>query len=80
MKRYAFPLFAAVSLAVVSAQPQQKAVTIGVVNNSDMIELKKLSTKFEQKNPGIKLNWVICGGEYSAQRVRDGLSSDSLTS
>jgi hypothetical protein len=43
VKRYAFPLFAAVSLSVASAQAQQKAVTIGVVNNPDMIELKKLS-------------------------------------
>jgi sorbitol/mannitol transport system substrate-binding protein len=42
-------------LAVVQAQ--QKTVTIAVVNNPDMIELKKLSSKFEEKNPDIKLNW-----------------------
>jgi hypothetical protein len=43
MKLYAFPLFAAVGLSAFCAYPQQKAVTIGVVNNPDMIELKKVS-------------------------------------
>jgi hypothetical protein len=30
-------------------------------NNPAMIELKKLSPKFEAANPGIKLNWVVFG-------------------
>jgi sorbitol/mannitol transport system substrate-binding protein len=77
MKRYAFPLFAAVSLSVVCAQAQQKAVTIGVVNNPDMIELKKLSTKFEQKNPDIKLNWVIVEENILRQRVTTDVSQGS---
>src|SRR6266404_4649670 len=77
MKRYAFPLFAAASLSVVSAQAQQKAVTIGVVNNPDMIELKKLSTKFEQKNPDIKLNWVIVEENVLRQRVTTDVSQGS---
>lgn len=59
MKRYAFPLLAAVCLSALSAQAQQKAVTIGVVNNPDMIELKKMSTKFDQKNPTITI-WKMC--------------------
>jgi hypothetical protein len=35
MKRYAFPLSAPVCPPTVSAHAQQKAVTIGVVNNPD---------------------------------------------
>jgi sorbitol/mannitol transport system substrate-binding protein len=77
MKRYAFPLLAAVCLSAVSAQAQQKAVTIGVVNNPDMIELKKLSTKFEQKNPDIKLNWVIVEENILRQRVTTDVSQGS---
>ena len=58
MKRFASPLFA-VLITGVSVLAQQKTVTIATVNNPDMIELKKLSPKFEEKNPDIKLNWVI---------------------
>jgi len=53
VKRHAFPLFAAVSLSLASAQAQQKAVTIDVVNN-----------RYDR----------------TEKVVRDGLSSDSLTS
>ena len=53
MKLLAFP-FLTLLLTAASALAQQKTVTIGVVNNPDMIELKKLSPKFEEKNPDIK--------------------------
>jgi hypothetical protein len=43
--------FLALLLAGVAVQAQQKSVTIAVVNNPDMIRLKKLSNKFEEKNP-----------------------------
>ena len=43
MKRYASPLLAPVCPSTVSAHAQQKAVTIGVVYQPDMIELKKVS-------------------------------------
>jgi sorbitol/mannitol transport system substrate-binding protein len=39
------------------------------VNNEPMIELKKLSSKFEQKNPDIKLNWVIVEENVLRQKV-----------
>src|SRR5258708_35297174 len=69
MKRFALPLLATVCLSALSAHAQQKTVTIGVVNNPDMITLKKLSTKFEEKNPDIKLNWVIAEENILRQRV-----------
>src|SRR5258707_13513058 len=58
MKCLAFPLLA-VLFTGVNVLAQQKTVTIATVNNPDMIRLKKLSPKFEEKNPDIKLNWVI---------------------
>jgi len=76
MKRFAFPLIA-VLLTGASVLAQQKTVTIAAVNNPDMIELKKLSTKFEEKNPDIKLNWVIVEENVLRQRVTTDVSTGS---
>src|SRR5215472_9619636 len=76
MKRFAFPLLA-VLLTGASVLAQQKTVTIAAVNNPDMIELKKLSSKFEEKNPDIKLNWVIAEENILRQRVTTDVSQGS---
>jgi len=76
MKRFVFPLFA-VLFTGVSVLAQQKVVTIATVNNPDMIELKKLSSKFEEKNPDIKLNWVIVEENVARQRITTDVSTGS---
>jgi polyol transport system substrate-binding protein len=76
MKRLAFPLLA-VLFTCVGVLAQQKTVTIATVNNPDMIELKKLSPKFEEKNPDIKLNWVIVEENVLRQRVTTDVSTGS---
>src|ERR1700736_1177136 len=76
MKRFASPLFA-VLITGVSVLAQQKTVTIATVNNPDMIELKKLSTKFEAENPDIKLNWVVVEENILRQRVTTDVSTGS---
>src|SRR6201988_2634571 len=76
MKRLAFPLLAVV-FTCVSVLAQPKTVTIATVNNPDMIELKKLSPKFEEKNPDIKLNWVIVEENVLRQRVTTDVSTGS---
>ena len=76
MKRFVSPLFA-VLLTGVSVLAQQKTVTIATVNNPDMIELKKLSPKFEEKNPDIKLNWVIVEENVLRQRVTTDVTTKS---
>src|ERR1700716_1411105 len=76
MKRCAFPLLA-VLFTCASGLAQQKTVTIATVNNADMIELKKLSPKFEEKNPDIKLNWVIVEENVLRQRVTTDVSTGS---
>jgi ABC-type glycerol-3-phosphate transport system substrate-binding protein len=43
---------------VTTLQAEPTTVNIAAVNNPDMLELKKLSSKFEQKNPDISLRWV----------------------
>src|ERR1700729_1781507 len=60
-----------------SALAQQRTVTIATVNNPAMIELKKLSPKFEAANPDIKLNWVVAEENILRQRVTTDISTGS---
>src|SRR6266853_6273432 len=75
-KHFAFSLFATL-ITGVSVLAQQKTVTIGAVNNPAMIELKKLSPKFEAANPDIKLNWVVVEEIVLRQRVTTDVSTGS---
>jgi sorbitol/mannitol transport system substrate-binding protein len=76
MKHFAFSLFATLIFGV-SVLAQQKTVIIGAVNNPAMIELKKLSPKFEAQNPNIKLNWVVLEENVLRQRVTTDVSTGS---
>src|ERR1700740_2691571 len=76
MKRFAISSLTLL-LTAVSVLAQQKSVTIATVNNPDMIELKKLSSKFEEKNPDIKLNWVITEENTIRQRITTDVSTGS---
>src|SRR6202008_2474223 len=71
------PALMAVLLSVASSLAQQKTVTIATVNNPAMIELKKLSPKFEAANPNIKLNWVVVEANILRQRVSTDVSTGS---
>jgi polyol transport system substrate-binding protein len=75
-KRCAFP-FLFVLFIGFSALAQQKTVTIATVNNPAMIELKKLSLKFETANPDIKLNWVVAEENMLRQRVTTDIATGS---
>src|ERR1700720_2769079 len=77
MNRLVPPLLVAILLSAITALAQQKTVTIATVNNPDMIELKKLSPKFEEKNPDIKLNWVITEENVVRQRITTDVSTGS---
>src|SRR5271156_1655773 len=48
-----------------------------MVNNPDMLELKKLSTKFTEENPDIKLDWVILEENMLRQRITTDLTFGS---
>src|SRR3981081_431915 len=77
MNRLVPPLLVAILLSAITALAEQKTVTIATVNNPDMIELKKLSTKFETENPDIKLNWVVVEENVLRQRVTTDVSTGS---
>ena len=64
-------------VSAVSLFAAQKTVTIAAVNNPAMIELKKLSPKFEAQNSDIKLNWVIVEENILRQRVTTDVSTGS---
>lgn len=73
MKRFAFPLLAV--LFTGSSVLAQQTVTIATVNNPDMIELQKLSKKFEADNPSIKLDWVV----LQENDLRSKVTTDAST-
>ena len=52
-------------------------VTIGTVNNADMIVMQKLSSKFEEENPDIKLDWVVLEENVLRQRLTTDIATGS---
>jgi len=42
-----------------NAKPGRKVLTIGTVNNPDMLLMKSLAGEFEKENPGLLLEWRI---------------------
>ena len=77
MIKRSLALLVAATTCFCAALAEQKTVTIAVVNNPDMIRLKKLSSKFEEQNPDIKLNWVVVEENVLRQRVTTDVSQSS---
>ncbi|SKC81290.1 sorbitol/mannitol transport system substrate-binding protein [Burkholderia sp. CF099] len=71
--RVAFAGFSVCAPQVASAGD----VTIATFNGPAMMELKKLSGKFEDANPDIKLNWVILEENALRQRATTDITTDS---
>ncbi len=65
------------AVAMASTCAVAQTVTIAMLNNPDMIELKKLSPAFEKANPGIKLNWVILEENVLRQRATTDITTNS---
>ncbi|PPC78729.1 sugar ABC transporter substrate-binding protein [Pokkaliibacter plantistimulans] len=53
----------------------QTTVTIGTVNNGDMIIMQRLSSEFEKSHPDIRLNWVILEENVLRQRLTTDIST-----
>jgi sorbitol/mannitol transport system substrate-binding protein len=69
----------ALACAAIGASMSASAatVTVAMLNNPDMIELKKLSPAFEKANPDIKLNWVILEENVLRQRATTDITTNS---
>lgn len=55
----------------------QVTITIGTINNNDMIIMQELSREFEKNNPDIKLKWVILEENTLRQRITTDISTNS---
>ncbi|GGE23322.1 sugar ABC transporter substrate-binding protein [Aureimonas endophytica] len=56
-------------LGLAGAAGAQTTLTIGTVNNNDMIRMQGLTPEFEKANPDIKVNWVTLEENVLRQRV-----------
>ncbi|MCB8837990.1 sugar ABC transporter substrate-binding protein [Aurantimonas sp. VKM B-3413] len=67
----------ALSLLALAAAPAtaQTTLTIGTVNNSDMIRMQGLTPEFEKQHPDIKLNWVTLEENILRQRVTTDIAT-----
>ena len=64
-------LAAATMLAGMAGMASAATITIATVNNSDMVNMQKLSPKWEEKT-GNKINWVVLEENVLRQRVDHG--------
>lgn len=55
----------------------ETTVTIGTVNNSDMVVMQELSAKFEESHPDIKLNWVVLEENVLRQKLTTDIATNS---
>ncbi len=70
-------LLAAALCLLGQAFAAQTTVTIGTINNNDMIIMQELSKEFEKQNPDIKLNWVVLEENTLRQRITTDISTNS---
>nr|WP_244323353.1 sugar ABC transporter substrate-binding protein [Paraburkholderia dipogonis] len=68
---------AAVTLFTWCTAGHAAELTIGSVNNPDMIELQKLAPNFEKANPDIKLKFVFLEENVLRQRVTTDIATKS---
>ena len=69
-----YPVFCIIALLFVRAAIAGE-LTVATVNNGHMIEMQKLTPKFEAANPGITINWVTLEEGVLRQRVTTDIST-----
>jgi sorbitol/mannitol transport system substrate-binding protein len=75
MKRLLTTVLCSLILGGISVQAA--TITIAAVNNPDMLQLKKPSSKFTESNPDINLQWVIVEGNILRQQVTTDVTTGS---
>ncbi|MBL8572974.1 MAG: sugar ABC transporter substrate-binding protein, partial [Hyphomicrobiaceae bacterium] len=69
MRYFAGALLGAVSLLAVAEAQAQGKLTIGTVNNGDMIRMQGLTKEFTAKDPDITVDWVTLEENVLRQKV-----------
>ncbi|MBF0288830.1 MAG: sugar ABC transporter substrate-binding protein [SAR324 cluster bacterium] len=59
----------AIAMAISLSAVAQTKLTIGTVNNGDMVRMQSLADEFKSKNPGVELVWVTLEENMLRQRV-----------
>jgi sorbitol/mannitol transport system substrate-binding protein len=79
MRRNLHALASAVALplCLASGAVAAETVTIGTVNNKDMIVMQKLSAKFAEAHPDITLDWVVLEENVLRQRLTTDIATGS---
>ena len=77
MKLSTLATWVTVSLSSIAAAQATTTVTIGTVNNGDMIIMQRLSSEFEKQNPDIKLDWVVLEENVLRQRMTTDIATKS---
>ncbi len=79
MNRRSLPLAAGLALASLPLLAQgaqaDSTLTIATVNNTQMIEMQKLSPQFEKLHPDIHLRWVVLEENVLRQRVTTDIAT-----
>src|SRR5215471_17654821 len=65
----------AILLALAGPALAETTLTIGTVNNGDMIRMQGLTADFTAKNPGISVNWVTLEENVLRQRVTTDIAT-----
>jgi ABC-type glycerol-3-phosphate transport system substrate-binding protein len=70
-------LFAATILALLpyGKALAQTTLTIATVNNGDMVVMQRLSPRFEQQHPDIRLRWVVLEENVLRQRLTTDIAT-----
>src|SRR5258706_12997493 len=68
-------LGSAVLLALAAPSLAQTTLTIGTVNNGDMIRMQGLTSEFTAKNPDITVKWVTLEENVLRQRVTTDIAT-----
>ncbi|NEX20978.1 sugar ABC transporter substrate-binding protein [Thiorhodococcus mannitoliphagus] len=75
--RFLTASLAAVALTLSAESGAETTLSIGTVNNGDMIIMQKLSQQFEAQNPDIKLDWVVLEENVLRQRLTTDIATGS---
>ena len=71
-----FRVFSLTIFAMAAGSLSAGELTIATVNNGHMIEMQKLTGKFEEANPGITVNWVTLEEGVLRQRVTTDITTN----
>src|SRR4030095_5016309 len=75
MKSLACALIGAIGLFASSHAAAQTTLTIGTVNNGDMIRMQGMTGDFTAKNAGITVKWVTLEENVLRQRVTTDIAT-----